>query len=92
MCCFDFQRKHFFKICKIQYCISPYLTQGSRIYDNLAENNGILLIENNIMEMQVNYPECYFFLAGDFNACTKDFNDFIPRDDLHTFLVRLIMR
>ena len=59
--------------------VSP---QGSRIYDNLAENNGISLIENNIMEMKVNYPEYYFFLAGDFNARTKDFKDFIQRDDL----------
>ena len=40
------------------------------------------MIESNIMEMKINYPEYYFFLDGDFNARTKDFKDFIPRDDL----------
>ena len=59
--------------------VSP---QGSRIYDNLPENNGILLIENNLNEIKVEYPDCCFFLAGDLNARTRDFKDFIPRDDL----------
>ena len=56
--------------------------QGSRIYNNLDENNGILLIENNLNEIKIEYPDCSFFLAGDLNARTKDFKDFIPRDDL----------
>ena len=42
--------------------VSP---QGSRIYDNLPENNGILLIENNLNEIKIEYPNCCFFLAGD---------------------------
>lgn len=50
--------------------VSP---QGSRIYDNLVENNGILLIENNMNEIKVDYPDCCFFLAGDLNARTRDF-------------------
>ena len=56
--------------------------QGSRIYDNLTENYGILLIENNIIEIKAEYPDCCFFLAGDLNARTCDFKDFIPRDNL----------
>ena len=69
--------------------VSP---QGSRIYDNLAENNGILLIENNLNEIKVDYPVYCFFLAGDFNAGTRDFKDFIPRDDNIAILVIPITR
>ena len=39
-------------------------------------------MENNLNEIKVDYPDCCFFLAGDFNARARDFKDFIPRDDL----------
>ena len=55
---------------------------GSRIYNNLPENNGILLIENNLNEIKFQYPDCSFFRAVDLNTRTKNFKDFIPRDDL----------
>lgn len=59
--------------------VSPH---GSKIYNNLEENNGIILLENKIADIKFQYPNCFFFLAGDFNARTKDFFDFIPKDDL----------
>ena len=51
--------------------VSP---QGSTNYDNLSENNGILLLESNITDIKFQYPDSYFFLAGDLNAKTKDFS------------------
>ena len=59
--------------------VSP---QGSTIYNNLNEKNGIVLLESNIADVKFRYPDSYFFLAGDLNARTKDFIDFIPNDDL----------
>ena len=61
--------------------VSP---QGSTIYNNLNEKNGIVLLESNIADVKFRYPDSYFFLAGDLNARTKDFIDFIPNDDLQT--------
>ena len=57
-------------------------TEGSRIYNTLCENNGILLLESNLLLIKEQYPNCYLYLAGDFNARTKDLNDFILSDSL----------
>ena len=59
--------------------VSP---QGSTVYNNLTENNGIVLLESNITDIKFQYPDSYFFLAGDLNARSKDFIDYIPKDDL----------
>ena len=59
--------------------VSP---QGSTIYKTLNENNGIVLLESNISDLKFDYPDSYFFLAGDLNARTKDFIDYIPKDDV----------
>ena len=59
--------------------VSP---QGSSIYNNLNENNGIVLLESNITDIKFQYPDSYFFLAGDLNARSKDFIDYIPKDDI----------
>ena len=48
----------------------------------LVTKNTVANIENNLNEIKIGYPNCSFFLAGDLNARTKDFKDFIPRDDL----------
>ena len=50
--------------------VSP---QGSTIYNNLNEKNGIVLLESNIADVKFRYPDSYFFLAGDLNARIKDF-------------------
>ena len=60
--------------------ISP---EASTIYNNLHESNGILNLELNIETLREKYPNCYLYLAGDFNARTSDFLDFIPSDSLN---------
>ncbi len=63
--------------------VSP---EGSTTYTDIHERNGILLLENNLNEVQNAYPDCYYFLAGDMNARTKTFLDYIPCDNLdHIF-------
>ena len=59
--------------------VSP---QGSTIYITLNENIGIVLLESNISDIKFYYPDSYLFLAGDLNARTKDFIDYIPKDDV----------
>ena len=55
--------------------------EGSSIYDN-GEQNGILILDNNIIDIRSEYQDCFFFLAGDLNSRTTDFLDFIPNDNL----------
>ena len=57
--------------------VSP---EGSSIYRD--ENNGILLLENNLSLIKNKYNECSLYLAGDFNARTSDLLDYIPDDNL----------
>ena len=57
--------------------VSP---QGSTIYNNLNENNGNVLLESNITGIKFQYPNSYFFLAGDLNVRAKDFIDYIPKE------------
>ena len=59
--------------------VSP---EGSNIYINLDEKNGISSLENNVCTIRSQYPACSIFLAGDLNARTKNFIDFIPDDNL----------
>ena len=61
----------------ITYIIS---SEGSKIYDNMNEKNGIILLNQNIEYLKYNYPDCYLFFAGDFNARTNKFLDYIPND------------
>ena len=49
--------------------ISP---EGSPIYRNKDECNGILLLENKLAQIKDDYPECLLYLAGDLNARTFD--------------------
>ena len=60
--------------------VSP---EGSSIYHNRQEVNGITLLEQNIISLKLEYPDCYLYLAGDFNARTKTFLDYIPFDNLN---------
>ena len=60
--------------------ISP---EGSNIYRNLEESNGISLLENNINALKHKFPDCYYYIAGDFNARTGYMNDYIISDNLN---------
>ena len=60
--------------------ISP---EGSTKYNNLDEKNGINILQNNFDSIMIDYPDARFILAGDMNARTKDFLDFIPADDVN---------
>ena len=57
--------------------ISP---EGSPVYTE--EKNGIKLMQANISIMKDDYPDAHYFIGGDLNACTKDFLDYIPFDNL----------
>lgn len=53
--------------------------ENSPIYNDRDEKNGIVSI---LAELKLNFPDCLFYLAGDFNSRTKDLLDFIPDDSL----------
>jgi len=59
--------------------VSP---EGSSIYNDSSEKNGIVLLEENISYLKSAFPECYLYLAGDMNSRTKDFSDFIHDDSV----------
>ena len=59
--------------------VSP---EGSPIYANNYEKDGIKLIDDNFTDIISDYPDAYYILGGDLNARTKDFIDYIPSDDL----------
>ena len=65
--------------------VSP---EGSSIYSNVddTEQNGILLLQDNIDHVKLNYSNAMLLLAGDLNARIKDLLDYIPDDNLiHVF-------
>lgn len=63
--------------------ISP---EGSSIYNDLDDRNGINIMQRNFDQIINGYPNCNFMLIGDLNARTKDLLDFIPADNLeHIF-------
>ena len=46
------------------------------------EDNGIVLLNENINEILLRYPNAELFLSGDLNSRIADLQDFIPFDDL----------
>ena len=54
--------------------------ENSAIYTD--EENGIILLNERISEICVQYPSAELFLAGDLNARISTLQDFIPNDDL----------
>ena len=79
---FNFKSSMFFNMQDTVMYFAYVSPQGSPIYNNLNENNGIVLLESNITDIKFQYPDSYFFLAGDLNARSKDFIDYIPKDDI----------
>ena len=76
------------KLSKIRNCkdlilyftyISP---EGSTIYKSSSEKNGINILRSNFEQIMSYYPGALCLLAGDLNARTKDFLDYIPDDYL----------
>lgn len=55
--------------------------ENSPVYTN--EDNGIILLNEQISEISVQYPYAELFLAGDLNSRIGNLQDFIPFDDLH---------
>ena len=59
--------------------VSP---EHSPIYKHVLEQNGIITMQSNIDEILSVYPQCSIIIAGDLNARTKDFLDYIPNDNI----------
>ena len=59
--------------------VSP---EGSPIYHERDEQNGICILQENIDEIQLSHPDCNILICGDLNARTKYFLDLIPSDNL----------
>ena len=59
--------------------VSP---EGSSIYHSSNEKNGINIMRSNLEQIIMDYPNASCLLAGDLNARTKDFLDYIPDDNL----------
>ena len=47
--------------------VSP---EGSSLYNNLLNINGISILEENVSVIKMQYPDCYIYLAGDINERT----------------------
>ena len=59
--------------------VSP---EGSTIYNNREDRNGIKSIDDNISLLRNSYTDAYIYLAGDLNARTTNMLDYIPDDNL----------
>lgn len=44
------------------------LPEGSSIYDNSEEHNGVLLFHNNVDNIMISHPDAMILLVGDLNA------------------------
>lgn len=55
--------------------------ERSPIYTN-DNDDGINLLNEKLLDIKTLYPNAEIILAGDLNARTKDFLDYIPQDDL----------
>ena len=58
--------------------VSP---ERSVIYET-GNGNGIDILNNKITAILSDFPDVAFLLAGDFNARTKNLDDYIPSDDI----------
>ena len=45
-------------------------------------DNGIMILNEKIFDIKSNYPNADIIIAGDLNSRIKDFQDFIPEDEL----------
>ena len=71
-------------------CITYISPEGSPIYSNQSDNTGVFLLDETLLNLKHEYPDCYLYIAGDFNARTRDFRDYIPTDNLHVLYHEVI--
>ena len=69
---------------KIVFVFTYISPEYSPIYRNKDET-GIDLLWSKLEEICTVYPDASLFLAGNMNARTKNFNDFIPQNDFTAF-------
>ena len=77
-----FKTSMFHKIQNIIFCFTYVSPVGSAIYNGLEEKDGIKILENQLLSIKTEYPNCALFIAGDLNARCKEFLDYIPDDNL----------
>ena len=56
--------------------------EGSTFYVGKNENDGITLLESDILDLRSLYPDCELMLMGDLNAPTGEELDYILDDDI----------
>lgn len=74
-----------FRICNIIMiiCFVYISPEGSTLYNNSDEKDGIKNLENYLYTVRTDYPDCSLLIAGDLNARCRDFLDFILDDSLN---------
>ena len=72
----------FFDVINVIILIFTYVApERSPIYSP-ENNDGIVILNEKLTNIKSTYPNAEIILAGDLNARTKDFLDYIPYDDL----------
>lgn len=77
-----FNASVFHRMQDIILCFTYVSPEGSAIYNISDETDGIIILENYLVTVKSEYPDCSLLITGDFNARTKNFLDFIPEDNL----------
>ena len=81
-CVFLYFKTSMFHTQNIIICFTYISPEGSVIYNDSDEKDGVKILENYLITVKAEYPYCHLFIAGDFNARCKTFLDFIPDDNL----------
>lgn len=64
------------------FCVITYLPpQGSSFYTH-CQSDGFALLENKLINLKASHPDHMLIISGDFNARTKNCQDFILDDSL----------
>ena len=63
-------------------CFTYISPEGSVIYNDSDEKDGLKILENYLISVKAVYPNCHLLIAGDLNVRCKTFLDFIPEDNL----------
>ena len=72
-----------FRTQNIIMCFTMYISpEGSVIYNDSDKKDGVKILENYLISVKAEYPNCHLLIAGDLNARCKTFLDFIPDNNL----------
>ena len=77
-----FKTSTFHNMQNLIICFTYISPEGSMIYNGSDEKDGVKILENYLISVKAEFPNCQLFTAGDFNARCKNFLDFIPDDNL----------